>query len=279
MRKSTPRAGRKDQQKALRVRTKKDKELFLTAADTQQRIYIEAARLFVSKGFGQTSMGDIAEAVGMSKAGLYHSIASKEDLLFTMINFGLDDFERQVVVPAEGIADPVERLETVIRRHVHNIARVSDPNGNPFTIVVNEVVGLSAKRQRHVALRKRRYVDFLRTTIDELRARDRTTDGIDPTIAALSIIAMVIATAKWMRIDGRLSVEEVSQQIARLALHGVLKPGVRSALRVSAVLPKACLAPARRPRKMENATRLSLTCPMVESCTRTVRPVRVAATQ
>jgi len=47
-----------------------------------EEVFRTAARLMVEKGYGGTSISDIAKAVGMTKAGLYHHITSKQDILF-----------------------------------------------------------------------------------------------------------------------------------------------------------------------------------------------------
>lgn len=195
---------------------------FETFTRRQRQIYMEAARLFVAKGFANTSMGDIAEAVGMSKAGLYHSIASKEDMLYRMIMFGLDDFEREVMDPARDVADPRARLETMIRRHVLNICRVNEPGGNPFTVVVNDTVGLSPERTAEVNARKRSYHRFVRTALEQLQAEGRLAEGVDPAIAAFSIHGVILSIARWRRRNGRLSPHELADEIAGFCLRGVL---------------------------------------------------------
>jgi len=198
----------------------------------QRQIYVEAARLFVEKGFGSTSMSDLAEAVKLTKAGLYHSISSKEDLLFTVIQFGMDDFDDQVLNPAMEIADAYSRLKVALRLHVLNVTRVQDPAGqagNPVTIVVDQVYGLSPERQRIVARRKYRYIAFLRDTLEQLRKEGRLIDGVDTTVAALSLSALILGIAKWRRPEGRLTVSEISEQVVAMALNSVIRPEVSGA--------------------------------------------------
>ncbi|MDZ4761886.1 MAG: TetR/AcrR family transcriptional regulator [Alphaproteobacteria bacterium] len=200
-----------------------------TPSRRQKQIYVEAARLFMEKGFGSTSMSDLAEAVKLTKAGLYHSISSKEDLLFTVIQFGMDDFDDQVLNPALEIADPCSRLQMALALHVLNVTRVGDPAGNagnPVTTIVDQVQGLSPARQRIVARRKYQYIVFLRDTLDELRKQGRLLDNLDTTVAALSLSAMVLGIAKWRRPGGRLAVAQISEQVVGMALHSVLKPEV-----------------------------------------------------
>ena len=48
---------------------------------TLEKIIVTAARLFVEKGYEQTSVQDILDATGLSKGGLYHHFKSKEQIL------------------------------------------------------------------------------------------------------------------------------------------------------------------------------------------------------
>ncbi|MFN9928753.1 MAG: TetR/AcrR family transcriptional regulator, partial [Phenylobacterium sp.] len=58
-----------------------------------RQIYLQAARLFVEKGYDGASMSDIAAAVNITKAGLYHFVRSKEEVLLTLGPEGVDEVE------------------------------------------------------------------------------------------------------------------------------------------------------------------------------------------
>src|SRR5262249_3596455 len=81
--------------------------------DRLAEIYREAARIICEKGYDATSMNDIAEAVGITKAGLYHHISGKRTLLFQIMSFGLDALEEEVIAPARGIRDAEQRLRAI----------------------------------------------------------------------------------------------------------------------------------------------------------------------
>ena len=69
-------------------------------------IYRAAAQIILRKGYDATSVNDIANALGMTKAGLYHYINGKKELLFDIMNFGLGELDAEVAEPAKAIADP-----------------------------------------------------------------------------------------------------------------------------------------------------------------------------
>src|SRR5947207_8172823 len=75
------------------------------------------AQIFRDRGFDATSVSDIARALGLTKAGLYHHFESKEALLFEIMMFGLDKVRDEVIVPVRAIRDPEERLRQLILRH------------------------------------------------------------------------------------------------------------------------------------------------------------------
>src|SRR5215475_2053683 len=115
----------------------------LSSSDETDRlgeIYRAAALLICEKGYDATSMNDIAEAVGLTKAGVYHHIEGKKDLLFRIMNFGMDELEENVIIPARALPDPESRLRSIITNHTRLITSHITPQGyNPVTIVVEEV--------------------------------------------------------------------------------------------------------------------------------------------
>src|SRR5262245_52764948 len=76
-----------------------------------------AAHLFRDRGLDATSGSDVARALGMTKAGLYDYVESKEALLFEIVGYGLDRVRDEVVVPIRAIRDPEERLHQIVIRH------------------------------------------------------------------------------------------------------------------------------------------------------------------
>jgi AcrR family transcriptional regulator len=189
----------------------------------QRQIRLAASRLFVQQGYDGTSMQDIADAVGLTKPGLYHFVASKEELLSAIVDDGVERLEREVIEPARAIKDPEARLAAMIRLHVDNISHVETDVGNPVTALVENLIGLSDERRSQMEGRLRQVFEVIRGALEELKAEGRLAEGLDPTVSAFSIIGMVMWTNRWRRPGGRLSAAAVADGIVALALHGVLK--------------------------------------------------------
>lgn len=185
-------------------------------------VYRTAARIILQKGYDATSVSDIADAMGITKAGLYHYIRGKTELLFEIMQYGLAELEREVMVPARAIADPVERLRFVISTHARLVTR----GDGAVTILVDEARALTPAQNRKVTKLKRAYVDFLRGTLDELREAGKLRE-ISTTVAAFNAIASVNWLSRWFRPDGELSSDEIAEQITDSVLHGTLKREAR----------------------------------------------------
>lgn len=190
-------------------------------------IYRAAAKIICEKGYDATSMNDIADAVGITKAGVYHHIPGKKDLLFQIMSFGMDSLEEEVINPARSIKDAEQRLRVIITNHARLITSRSTPEGsNPVTIVVDEVAGLTPEHRKVINKRKRAYVDLVRETLIQLREEGKLRD-IDETVAAFSLLGMILWLSRWYQPDGRLTCDQVAAEVSKMALGGLLRPQAR----------------------------------------------------
>ncbi|MGH9762106.1 MAG: TetR/AcrR family transcriptional regulator [Blastocatellia bacterium] len=203
------------------------KQTRLNGTERLNDIYRVAARIICEKGYDGTSMSDIADAVGITKAGVYHHIAGKRELLFAIMSYGMDSLENAVITPARSIADPEQRLRAVIINHARLITTHSTPQGNFITIVVDEVAGLTPDHRQEITRRKRAYIDLVRETLKEL-SREGKLREVDPTVGAFSLLGMILWLSRWYDPNGRLSSEQVADEVSKIALSGLLTPGPTS---------------------------------------------------
>ncbi|HEX4148211.1 MAG TPA: TetR/AcrR family transcriptional regulator [Pirellulales bacterium] len=181
-------------------------------------IYTKAAHIFHERGYDATSMNDLADALNITKAGLYYYIESKEDLLFQIMSYALDWLEREVIEPARSITDPHQRLLTIIR--LHGAALVN--NSRALPVLTDEVAALSPKHRREINARKHRYLELVRDTLEALRQQGKLRD-IDSTVAAFSLFGMLLWLPRWFKPAGARSASEVLDDVAALYFGGVLK--------------------------------------------------------
>ena len=178
-----------------------------------------AAQIFRTRGFDATSVSDIARALGLTKAGLYHHFESKEALLFEIMTFGLECVRDEVVVPIRGIRDPEDRLRQLIVRH----ARITTRGQGAVAHLGDEIRALPPASRKPIEEKMRVYFDLIRNTLLELRAARRLRE-VDVTVATFSILGMILWLPRWFRQDGPLTQDEVAEQIAKFALGGLIEP-------------------------------------------------------
>ena len=186
-------------------------------------IYRAAAKIICEKGYDATSMSEIADAVGITKAGVYHHIPGKQDLLFAIMCYGLDSLENEVIKPARTIDDAEERLRAIVFKHSQLITERSMSSGNPVTIVIDEVAGLTPAHRRKIEQRKRSYVNLVRDTLEELKAEGKLRD-LNITVAAFSLFGMILWLSRWYHPGGRLSPDQVAHEVCDIAIAGLIRP-------------------------------------------------------
>ena len=186
--------------------------------DKTQEICLTAAQIFFSKGYNATSLNDIADSLNITKAGLYYYVESKQDLLYRIINLGLDSVQEEVLNPARNIEDAEDRLRFIILNH----ARLSAGGNHAVIIISHEDNELNFHQREETLKRRREYFDFIRNTLTELKNVGRL-EEIDLTTATFTILGMIIWLSRWFSPSGKMSVEKVCEDVCEMAVRGILK--------------------------------------------------------
>jgi AcrR family transcriptional regulator len=192
----------------------------LRKEDRAAHIYRMAAEIMCRKGYEATSMNDIAEAVGLTKAGIYHYIRGKENLLFAIMSYAMDMVDQDVMAPARKLADPEQRLRTIVERHSRRIVEV----GGAVTILLEEMYALTPAHRRTIRGRKRAYFELIRRTLVQLAAEGKLRD-VNPTVATFSLFGIILWISRWYRPDGNLTPQEVLDSVVETAVNAVLRTG------------------------------------------------------
>ena len=177
-----------------------------------------ASELFHANGYAATSVRDIAKALDIQGASLYAHVASKEDVLWSIVDGAAAAFETKAedaVADTTG-SDPVERLAALVEAHVDVVT--ADPER--ASVFVTEWRHLSAERRAAVATRRDTYEQRFRAVIEDGLAVGafRPTD---PALAATFILTALNGIATWYRANGRLSADRIADHYVDLALRSL----------------------------------------------------------
>jgi AcrR family transcriptional regulator len=184
----------------------------------RHRVFEVAAEVFHRKGYDNTSMSDVATAAGLTKAGLYHHVTSKESLLYTVLDSGLDLTESYVMKPLEGVSDPVDRLKSMIELHLR---LVLEERNLEVTGLLHECKSLSLADQARINRRKKEYVKMTAGLVADVLKKYDITD-IDPKLAAFALLGMLNWTYQWYKPSGSNSREDIVKNSQHIFLQGIL---------------------------------------------------------
>jgi AcrR family transcriptional regulator len=160
----------------------------------RQELTRQAARLFAEKGYHGTSIGDLAEAMGVQKGSLYAHIDSKEDLLWEVAREGAAAFHAALdSVPEEGPA--IERVRAALRAHLRVVAEQLDV----ATVFIREWRYLDRPRRDEFLADRRRYEERFRALFREGRERGELRTDLDDATAALLALSAANWTYTWLR--------------------------------------------------------------------------------
>ena len=177
-----------------------------------------ASELFHMNGYAATSVRDIARALDIQGASLYAHVASKEDVLFSIVDRAAGAFERAAdAAEAEAAdGDPVERLAALVEGHVDIVT--ADPER--ASVFVTEWRHLSAERRAAISARRDAYERRFREVIEEGIALGAFRAS-DSALAATFILTALNGISTWYRPDGRLSADRIADHYVDLALRAL----------------------------------------------------------
>lgn len=184
---------------------------------TRDEILDAAAQIFSQKGYHGTSMQDIALAVDLQKASLYHHVSSKQEILFDLLNRGLDLLITQVEEAINEKGSPDERLRKATCAYLSTMTEYQDL----ASVLLLEYRSLEPDyHDRHIP-RRDRFEQIWRDLIQE--GREAGIFNCDhPSLSARALLGVLNWTVTWFRSDGPMSAEEIADQISNLFLMGLI---------------------------------------------------------
>ncbi|EHR50160.1 transcriptional regulator [Saccharomonospora marina XMU15] len=203
--------------------------------DTKRRILDAAAEAFQVRGFGSTTLDDIAEEVGATKGLIYYHFRSKFDLFLAVYEEGMRRVRAKVEPHADSQGTGRERLVAMSVAHVRNL--MTD-------LAYHDVVHEGVRAQSSAALKPRQrealkslnklrhdYEQMFRQVVSEGIA-DGSLRTIDAALATRTLLSSLNAVDMWYRkADDQPAevVDDLSNQIVDLLIGGLAARPARDA--------------------------------------------------
>jgi AcrR family transcriptional regulator len=180
----------------------------------RQELSRQAARLFAEKGYHGTSIGDLAEAMGVQKGSLYAHIASKEDLLFETMLDGAEAFHGALDAIDEALP-ATEKIRRAMRAHLRIVAEQLDV----ATVFVQEWRYLDGKRRERIVAERRRYEERIAGFFREGRELGELRSDLDDWAATMLFLSAANWAYTWLRRGG--DTDAVADRFFALLLDGI----------------------------------------------------------
>ncbi len=185
-------------------------------AQRHDEIFRAASRIFISRGYHEATVREIAQEAGLSLGGLYSYIRTKEDILYLVFDKLTTSLREAMRRAIEGIDDPVEQIRAALRADLKTTEQYQDE----ILLMYQETRALGGPSRRAVLSREADYVKFFE---DILRAGyDRGVFRGDPRLSAdvIAFLCSILALRQW-NLRSRFSSDDVHEGLLAFILRGL----------------------------------------------------------
>ena len=195
-----------------------------------QKVIIEAAAgLFAWKGFGATSLNDIADALGVTKVALYYHIKNKEEILRLIYLMVLNMAEEPLRHIVESELSPVEKLRRAVEHHISVTVNTSPA----IKVFYREHAHLTGPFAREIMLREKDYERYIERIIQEGVAQGLFKPNFDPQVITFGLLGMCHWLSQWYKPSGRFTHRQIADMFMDMVEGGLLLAPVTGAVQHS----------------------------------------------
>ncbi len=178
----------------------------------RDEIIAVSARLFRRGGYDDTSIRDIAAALEIKSASLYHHFGSKGEILYAISHGVMEDFGAEVTPVLDRADGPPAAIAAVVDAHL----RFDAGNLDRVLVSAHERHSLPAAKQRTINAMRARHRQAVRRVV-VAGVADGAFAVDDPAIATAALLDLLTGVKEWYHPprDGRL--DELVATYRRLA--------------------------------------------------------------
>ena len=197
-------------------------------AAVREALLDTARRLFLARGFGPVTIRQIAAAAGSSPATIHYHFGDKLGLYRAMLEAAI----APVSAALQRLADPARAEQVDIGEVVRLYTRMLADNPWVPALIVQEVLAEGGRfREQFIENFAGRLAPLFAAIIRREQARGAIRGGLDPNLAALSVISLTVFPFVALPVTSRvLGVTVTGDAVERLVAHTirVLFDGIRA---------------------------------------------------
>ncbi len=177
----------------------------------------EAAHLFREKGYPGANLRELARRAGIQGGSIYHHFASKQEILFQLMDQTMSDMIERLTQRLSGAQTPLEKLRITV--HFHIEYHVTGPDQTYITD--EELRNLEPDNYLRVVAKRDRYQKI----IEEILSAGKAEEGWlldEPKLYTRALIKMCAGVSTWFKSGGALNVAQIAEAYANLFCNGLL---------------------------------------------------------
>jgi AcrR family transcriptional regulator len=199
-------------------------------------ILLAAADVLGRHGYEATTMKDIAAAVNLTAASLYHHFRNKDALLLAVLEAGLEHVIHQIETIAQSDLPPGEKLRQMVRGHVVGVTEHTAV-GAAMIFEIRSLMGVKPPPANASAADKQDYVDFITRRDSFFAHRDQFEKlfqqviregveagvfrSVDVPVFARTMLGAHNWVGVWYRAGGRLNGQQIADEMGDAFLHAL----------------------------------------------------------
>ena len=182
-------------------------------AAKRRAVILSAASAFRRRGYHNTSMRDIGETLGLTKAALYYYVKNKEEILFESHVMAYDEMDDILKAKREDKQSALDHLDVIFRAFVKLLTQSG-------VSILSDVDSLSGERQSEI-LRRRQNIEKAVTKIVNQGQKDGSIRGGDARLHVFFFMGALNWLNVWYDPTGRLKGEDIADHFALQLREGI----------------------------------------------------------
>jgi AcrR family transcriptional regulator len=184
----------------------------------QQGILEVAVAAFIQYGYDATSMGVLADRLGLSKSAIYHHFASKDEILERALDEALSSLEGVLEGADASAGRAADRLDLALRGAVHVLV-----DKLPYVTLLLRVRG-NTDVERSALARRRAFDRRVTALVEAAQAEGTVRSDIDASVVSRLLFGMINSIVEWYRPGGKEDADRLADDVIAVALDGLRMP-------------------------------------------------------
>lgn len=181
----------------------------------RQVVLRTAAQIFSRRGFHQTTLSDIADALHIAKPTLYHYFRSKDEILLLVQQLAIAQITDVAIDAQPAASTGMEQLRAFVRRYMEMIV---DDFG--ACLIMTGILPLEAENRKLIRQGSKEIESMLREILRRGVA-DGSIGPCDPKITAMFFFGVTNWVPYWYNPDGEINVDGLTERALAFLTNGL----------------------------------------------------------